>query len=188
MCFKGDLKTPGSMRHLLYTEWASVSKCIKYQPLDYVKDYFGVKIGMNLFTICTLCHCNFKLFFKFNFCRTVLRLVGFLYAYVDPRVYSWPYMRHIFSCYGIFQQTKVNNEMFILNCLIIYIWLFYYNFDVCFSEDICNYASNIKMCPLCDYFCEYWDLRDTCLQSRITYLFDNSTTVFFAIFMSFWGK
>ncbi|KAH9634436.1 hypothetical protein HF086_008270 [Spodoptera exigua] len=42
----GDLKTPGSMRHLLYTEWAAVSKCIKYQPLDYVKDYFGVKIGL----------------------------------------------------------------------------------------------------------------------------------------------
>lgn len=33
------------MRHLLYTEWAAVSKCLKYQPLDYVKDYFGVKIG-----------------------------------------------------------------------------------------------------------------------------------------------
>lgn len=43
--FQGDLKTPGSMRYLLYTEWASVSKCIKYQPLDYIKDYFGVKIG-----------------------------------------------------------------------------------------------------------------------------------------------
>ncbi|XP_022827150.1 anoctamin-1-like [Spodoptera litura] len=55
------------------------------------------------------------------------------------------------------------------------------------SEDVCNYNSSVKMCPQCDYFCDYWDLKATCLQSRITYLFDNPTTVFFAIFMSFWG-
>lgn len=56
------------------------------------------------------------------------------------------------------------------------------------SEDVCNYNSTIKMCPLCDYHCDYWDLKDTCLLSRLTYLFDNPTTVFFAVFMSFWGK
>ncbi|KAF9409293.1 hypothetical protein HW555_011328, partial [Spodoptera exigua] len=55
------------------------------------------------------------------------------------------------------------------------------------SEDVCNYNSSVKMCPQCDYFCDFWDLKATCLQSRITYLFDNPTTVFFAIFMSFWG-
>ena len=44
------------------------------------------------------------------------------------------------------------------------------------------------MCPLCDNWCDYWDLKETCVHARITYLFDNSTTVFFAIFMSFWGK
>lgn len=44
--FQGDLKTPGSQRHLLYTEWAAISKCLKYQPLDGVKEYFGVKIGL----------------------------------------------------------------------------------------------------------------------------------------------
>lgn len=37
---------PGSVRHLLYKEWASVSKWYRYQPLDYVKEYFGVKIGL----------------------------------------------------------------------------------------------------------------------------------------------
>lgn len=44
------------------------------------------------------------------------------------------------------------------------------------------------MCPLCDYFCDYWSLDETCLHARVTYLFDNGTTVFFAIVMSFWGK
>lgn len=44
------------------------------------------------------------------------------------------------------------------------------------------------MCPLCDHWCGYYDLQETCMHARITYLFDNGTTVFFAIFMSFWGK
>jgi anoctamin-1 len=43
---QGDLKVPGSQRYLLFHEWASVKKCLRYQPLDYVKDYFGVKIGL----------------------------------------------------------------------------------------------------------------------------------------------
>lgn len=34
------------MRHLLYNEWASVQKWYRYQPLDYIKEYFGVKIGL----------------------------------------------------------------------------------------------------------------------------------------------
>lgn len=34
------------MRHKLYTKWAAVSKWYRYQPLDYIKDYFGVKIGL----------------------------------------------------------------------------------------------------------------------------------------------
>ncbi|XP_052753913.1 anoctamin-1-like isoform X4 [Galleria mellonella] len=132
----GDLKTPGSMRHLLYTEWASVSKCIKYQPLDYVKDYFGVKIGL------------------------------------------------YFAWLGFYTHMLIPASIVGLICVIYSASTVYSNQP---SEQVCNYNSSIKMCPLCDYFCDYWDLKDTCLQSRITYLFDNSTTVFFAIFMSFWA-
>lgn len=43
------------------------------------------------------------------------------------------------------------------------------------------------MCPLCDSWCDYWNLNETCVHSRITYLFDNPTTVFYAVFMSIWG-
>lgn len=132
----GDLKTPGSMRHLLYTEWAAVSKCIKYQPLDYVKDYFGVKIGL------------------------------------------------YFAWLGFYTHMLIPASIVGLICVIYSAATVYSNQP---SEDICHYNSTIKMCPQCDYFCDYWDLNATCLQSRITYLFDNSTTVFFAIFMSFWA-
>ena len=42
------------------------------------------------------------------------------------------------------------------------------------------------MCPLCDT-CKYWKLSDTCLEARVSILFDNSATLFFAIFMSLWA-
>ena len=42
----GGLQSEGSQRHLLYTEWASVSRFWKYQPLDAIRDYFGVKMGL----------------------------------------------------------------------------------------------------------------------------------------------
>ncbi|XP_050684598.1 anoctamin-5 isoform X4 [Leptidea sinapis] len=132
----GDLKTPGSMRHLLYTEWASVSTCLKYQPLDYIKDYFGVKIGL------------------------------------------------YFAWLGFYTHMLIPASIVGVLCVIYSAATVYSNQP---SEDVCNYNSSIKMCPQCDYFCEFWDLRATCLQSRFTYLFDNSTTVFFAVFMSFWG-
>lgn len=58
------------------------------------------------------------------------------------------------------------------------------------SKEICNEygTGNITLCPLCDKACSYQLLSESCLFSRLTYLFDNPSTVFFAIFMSFWGK
>ena len=43
------------------------------------------------------------------------------------------------------------------------------------------------MCPICDHFCGYWHLSETCLHAQVAYLFDSPTTVFFAVFMSFWA-
>lgn len=43
------------------------------------------------------------------------------------------------------------------------------------------------MCPQCDKTCDYWRLNETCTLTRVTYLFDNSATIFFAIFMSIWS-
>ncbi|OAD62918.1 Anoctamin-4, partial [Eufriesea mexicana] len=57
------------------------------------------------------------------------------------------------------------------------------------SKEICdpNIAGNITLCPLCDKACSYQKLGDSCIFSKLTYLFDNPATVFFAIFMSFWA-
>ncbi|KAI5730955.1 hypothetical protein M8J77_002582 [Diaphorina citri] len=57
------------------------------------------------------------------------------------------------------------------------------------SKEICdiNIAGNITLCPLCDKACQYQKLGDSCIFSKITFLFDNSATLFFSIFMSFWA-
>ncbi|KAG8315419.1 Anoctamin-4 [Homalodisca vitripennis] len=56
------------------------------------------------------------------------------------------------------------------------------------SKEICDpkLAGNITLCPLCDKVCTYQRLKESCVFAKITYLFDNPATVFFAIFMSFW--
>nr|XP_037875245.1 anoctamin-4 isoform X1 [Bombyx mori]XP_037875246.1 anoctamin-4 isoform X1 [Bombyx mori]XP_037875247.1 anoctamin-4 isoform X1 [Bombyx mori] len=57
------------------------------------------------------------------------------------------------------------------------------------SQEICDLKGpgNTTLCPLCDKACKYQTLADSCLFAKLTYLFDNPATVFFAIFMSFWA-
>ncbi|XP_023593562.1 anoctamin-5 [Trichechus manatus latirostris] len=56
------------------------------------------------------------------------------------------------------------------------------------SREICDpeIGGQIIMCPLCDQLCDYWRLNTTCLASKFFHLFDNESTVFFAIFMGIW--
>ncbi|XP_069888820.1 anoctamin-5 isoform X2 [Dipodomys merriami] len=56
------------------------------------------------------------------------------------------------------------------------------------STEICdpNIGGQIIMCPLCDKMCDYWRLNTTCSASKLSHLFDNESTVFFAIFMGIW--
>ncbi|XP_067901962.1 anoctamin-9-like [Heterodontus francisci] len=54
------------------------------------------------------------------------------------------------------------------------------------SEEICK-AHTIIMCPRCDQRCPFWKLSDTCSYAKITQLFDQEITVFFAMFMGIWA-
>lgn len=58
------------------------------------------------------------------------------------------------------------------------------------SKDICDpdRLGQTILCPLCDNACSYLKLSDSCFYSKISHVFDNSSTVFFAIFMSCWGR
>uniref|UniRef100_W8BBX0 Anoctamin n=1 Tax=Ceratitis capitata TaxID=7213 RepID=W8BBX0_CERCA len=133
----GEITEKGTMREALYTHWASVNKWYRYQPLDYVKEYFGVKIG---------------LYFAW---------LGF-----------YTYMLLLASLIGI----------------ICFVYSLITLKDYIPVQDVCSeeQTKNLTMCPLCDY-CNFWYLKETCFYAKITYLFDNPSTVFFAVFMSFWA-
>ncbi|XP_039268721.2 anoctamin-4-like isoform X2 [Styela clava] len=54
------------------------------------------------------------------------------------------------------------------------------------SIEICS--SNRIMCPRCDDDgCPFWKLSDSCLYTKITRVFDNELTFFFAFIMSLWA-
>ena len=56
------------------------------------------------------------------------------------------------------------------------------------TQDICEGAmKNVSMCPICDQFCNVWPLQEACRMTQAKYLFDNGSTVFFAIFMTVWA-
>ncbi|XP_060742228.1 anoctamin-5 isoform X1 [Tachysurus vachellii] len=56
------------------------------------------------------------------------------------------------------------------------------------TKEICDdkIGGEIIMCPLCDKKCGYWKLNSTCNSTWQSHLFDNTATVFFAIFMGIW--
>ncbi|XP_062318538.1 anoctamin-3 isoform X1 [Osmerus eperlanus] len=54
------------------------------------------------------------------------------------------------------------------------------------SKEICEDNTTI-MCPMCEENCPPWRLNDSCVYAKVTYLFDNGGTVFFAIFMAIWA-
>lgn len=109
-------------------KWASVKRWYRYQPLDYIKDYFGVKIAI---------------YFAW---------LGF-YTYM------------------------------LLLAAIVGLGCFFYSMKTVdaykVAKDICE--SEIMMCPICDYWCDYWKLQETCTHAKFTYLIDNPSTVFFAV-------
>ncbi|XP_029993014.1 anoctamin-3 isoform X1 [Sphaeramia orbicularis] len=54
------------------------------------------------------------------------------------------------------------------------------------SKEICE-ANTTIMCPMCEDTCDPWTLSDSCVYAKVTHLFDNGGTVFFAIFMAIWA-
>ncbi|XP_074131364.1 anoctamin-3 isoform X3 [Sminthopsis crassicaudata] len=54
------------------------------------------------------------------------------------------------------------------------------------SKEICQ-ATEILMCPMCERSCMLQKLNESCIYAKVTHLFDNGGTVFFAIFMAIWA-
>lgn len=72
----------------------------------------------------------------------------------------------------------------IIGVIVFLYGISYYKHSPLLNE-VCN--SNATMCPLCDKGCKAWQLNDTCTYAKVTLLFDNNGTVFFAMFMAIWA-
>ncbi|XP_037919309.1 anoctamin-4 isoform X2 [Hermetia illucens] len=132
----GDGIAPGSERYILLKEWASIRKWIKHQPLDNIKEYFGVKIALYFAWLGFYTHMLIP--------ASIAGLICFFYGLVNLG----------------------SDKM---------------------SDEICSKNNTILMCPQCNAKCDYWYLNETCIYSRISSLFDNNLTIYFAVFMSFWA-
>ena len=60
-----------------------------------------------------------------------------------------------------------------------------FSIEICGTKD--NFTSSLLICPECDKFCGYSSIVNSCFLSRITYLFDNYSTVLWSIFMTVWA-
>jgi len=133
----GEIDTEGSQRQMLSKEWASLKSWYKFQPLDAIRDYYGVKMA-----------------FYFAW-------LGYYTVMLIPP-----------SLVGIF-------------CLIYGVATV--STDATAIEICTGVMANTTMCPICDDPCQPWQLKDACTMTKVKYLFDNGSTVFFAIFMSLWA-
>ncbi|CAF0946662.1 unnamed protein product [Adineta ricciae] len=91
-----------------------------------------------------------------------------------------------------FAMTGFYNQMLIAPAIVGLIIFIYGAASVMSDEstsDICgDFGSNTYMCPRCDKVCPFWKLSDSCVYSKISYVFDNAATIVFGIFMSLWAR
>uniref|UniRef100_A0A8C9WDW9 Anoctamin n=1 Tax=Scleropages formosus TaxID=113540 RepID=A0A8C9WDW9_SCLFO len=90
-----------------------------------------------------------------------------------------------FAWLGFYTEMLVGAAVVGLICFLFGVFTYKNNI---WSKEICDptIGGSIVMCPLCDVNCTYWKLSSTCASSWQSHLFDNSATVFFAIFMGIW--
>lgn len=145
---------------LLYLEWGRPAKWYKKQPLWLIKRYFGDKIALYFAWL--------GFYTRMLVIPSILGVLVFLYGLATLRT-DLNYPRWVSSDSEFLSRQ--------LHCSF-------------FSKEICNVsdAGGTWMCPNCEKFCDYWQLKKSCPLSKFTYTFDNFATVVFAIFMSFWGE
>ncbi|CAF3386640.1 unnamed protein product [Rotaria socialis] len=91
-----------------------------------------------------------------------------------------------------FALTGFYNQMLILPSIVGFI-IFIYGVATFATDqptsDICgSFGDSTYMCPTCDKLCPFWKLSDSCFYAKISYVFDNTATVVFAILMSLWAR
>lgn len=159
---KGVIKNPEELnpRQILYEYWARWGRWYKYQPLDHIRNYFGEKVGFYFAWLGELATI-------YNSCWTNK------FSHVAPRAFPGFYTSWLFPA------AAVGILVFLYGLVTV--------FDNPYANDVCEKPGKYKMCPQHE-FGKFWDLYDICTYIRISYLFDHPGSVFYSIFISFWGE
>uniref|UniRef100_A0A3B3S893 Anoctamin n=1 Tax=Paramormyrops kingsleyae TaxID=1676925 RepID=A0A3B3S893_9TELE len=172
----GDFKDTGEEqkndRQLLHDEWARYGAFYKYQPVDLIR-YCGIRhrltsavcskhrrLGDQALFDCPGCPVSFRKYFG--------EKIGLYFAWL-----------------GVYTQLLIPASL--VGVIVFFYGCATVDTDVP-SMEMCDEGQNFTMCPLCDITCDFWKLSSACSTARASHLFDNPATVFFAIFMSLWGR
>ena len=137
---RDDNPTPTNDRQFLCLHWASFKCMFRYQPIELIKKYFGIRIAF-----------YFKWLGFYTACLVPASIVGV--------------MVFIYGMFSMIDDDNIN--------------------DVCSAN-----SEQILMCPNCDKYCPYYSVTGdsfACIYAKVTHIFDNNATPFFAVFMSFWS-
>ncbi|RDD44260.1 Anoctamin-7 [Trichoplax sp. H2] len=57
------------------------------------------------------------------------------------------------------------------------------------AHQVCNEGKHMVMCPRCPVKagCKYWNLSNACGKTKLAYIVDNPSTVFYSVFICFWA-
>ena len=161
---------------LLYEEWASFGLWYKRQPLWLIRNYFGAKIGLYFAWL--------GFYTQMLILPAIIGLLVIMFGLVtiNTRLNRTRYLFYLILNSNI-PIADIKDKL-IINHKILR--------NSNFSTEICDMSEggfgNITMCPICDKYCDFWKLSDSCFNSKIAYLFDNAATVLWSIFMTVWGK
>jgi anoctamin-1 len=134
---KSHNNTHISPRMKLVRDWAALNNLFRKQPLDSIREYFGVKISLYFAWL--------GFYTSMLIPASVVGVICFFYGLITMK--TDPVIKQV--CSEQFDTTP--------------------------------------MCPLCSIQCGFWNMSDSCAYAKISHLFDNPATVFFAVFMSVWA-
>nr|CAD7442766.1 unnamed protein product [Timema bartmani] len=106
--------------------------------------------------------------------------------YQTIRMYFGEEVAMYFAWLGFYTYMLVPASAVGLVCLLYGFLSWFSAFSVP-AKEVCN--SKYYMCPLCEHYtdCGFHKLSSSCLYATLTHLFDNMSTMFFALFMAVWS-
>nr|CAD7605732.1 unnamed protein product [Timema genevievae] len=106
--------------------------------------------------------------------------------YQTIRMYFGEEVAMYFAWLGFYTYMLVPASAVGLICLLYGFLSWFSAFSVP-AKEVCN--SKYYMCPMCEHYtdCGFQKLSSSCLYATLTHLFDNMSTMFFALFMAVWS-